>query len=117
MHSSLAVGPPTRDFPPCWRGPSAARGSDVDRFEERHRFKAAVNDGGVSRTAITWQASLAIVSGFFGVVAFFSAFQLRWLLGAVVLLANWPYTIFVIMPSYHRLMNTPPRAATAETRS
>jgi hypothetical protein len=62
------------------------------------------------------QTSHAIVGGFFGVVAFFSAFQWRWLLGAVVLLANWPYTIFVIMPTYHRLMNAPPGAAAAETR-
>jgi hypothetical protein len=31
---------------------------------------------------------------------------------AVVLRANWPYTIFVIMPTYHRPMNTPPGAAT-----
>ena len=60
------------------------------------------------RRGYMMQTSLAIVGGFFGVVAFFITFQWRWPLGAVVLLAHWPCTIFVIMPTYHRLMNTPP---------
>jgi hypothetical protein len=38
------------------------------------------------------QASLAIVGGLFGAVAFFSTFEWRRLRGAVVLLVNWPYT-------------------------
>jgi len=62
------------------------------------------------------QASLAIVGGLFGLFAYLSAFDWHWLLGAVVLLANWPYTLFVIAPTNSRLMDTPPEAATAETR-
>jgi hypothetical protein len=61
------------------------------------------------------QASFAVLGGVFGLVSFFSALDWRWLLGALVLLANWPYTIFVIMPTNRRLMDTSPEAATAET--
>ena len=57
------------------------------------------------------QASLAIAGGIFGLVAYLAAFDWRWLLGALVLLANWPYTIFVIMPINRRLMDTSPEAA------
>jgi hypothetical protein len=62
------------------------------------------------------QASLAVVGGLFGLVAFLSTLDWRWLLGAIVLLANWPYTIFVIRPTNRWIMDTPPEAATAETR-
>jgi hypothetical protein len=44
------------------------------------------------------QASLAIVGGVCGLLAYFSAFDWRWLRGTVVLPANWSYTIFIIMP-------------------
>ena len=60
------------------------------------------------------QASLVVVGGVLALVACFSTLDWRWLLGALVLLANWPYTIFVIMPTNRRLMNTPAEAATRE---
>ena len=61
------------------------------------------------------QASLVVVGGVLGLIAFLSTLEWRWLLGTVVLLANWPYTIYVIMPTNRRLMDTPPEDATAET--
>ena len=62
------------------------------------------------------QASLAVAGGVFGLIAFLSTFEWRWLLEAVVPLANWPYTIFLIMPTNRHLMDTAPEAATADTR-
>src|ERR1700680_2577991 len=62
------------------------------------------------------QGSHVVVGAVLALVACFSTLDWRWLLGAVVLLANWPYTIFVIMPTNRRLMNPPAEAVTAETR-
>jgi Domain of unknown function (DUF1772) len=59
----------------------------------------------------TMQASLATVSRAFGPAVYFSTFGWRWLLGAVVLLANWPYTIFVILPTDRQLMASQCRLA------
>jgi hypothetical protein len=61
------------------------------------------------------QASLVVVGGLLG-LGFLSTLEWRWLLGALILLANWPYTIFVIMPTNRRLIETPLEAATIETR-
>jgi Domain of unknown function (DUF1772) len=55
--------------------------------------------------------------GVFGFVTCLSSLDWRRLLGAVVLLANWPYTIFATMPTNRLPMDTPPETAMAEKRN
>jgi Anthrone oxygenase len=62
------------------------------------------------------QSSLVIVSGVLGVLAYLGSWDWRWLVGAVLILANWPYTLRVVLPVNKRLEATPPGSANAETR-
>ncbi len=62
------------------------------------------------------QAPLAVIGFLFGALAAWQTANWWWLLGAVVLLANWPFTIFGIMPTNNKLMVIDPSAATPEVR-
>jgi Anthrone oxygenase len=62
------------------------------------------------------QSSLVIMSGALGVLLYFGTWDWRWLLGAVLILANWPYTLMVILPVNKRLEAMPTGSANAETR-
>ena len=66
---------------------------------------------------LAMQANLAVLGGLLGLAAWITTSDWRWLLGAALLLANWPYTYLVIMPTNERLMATPEAAAGAETRA
>jgi Domain of unknown function (DUF1772) len=62
------------------------------------------------------QASLAMLGGLLGITAWITTSDWRGLLGGLVLLANWPFTYFAIMPANNRLMSTSEAQAGVETR-
>ncbi len=62
------------------------------------------------------QGSLAIIAGVLALLAFLFTYDWRWLLGAALILAPWPYTMFIIMPTNHVLKSTSPAAASEQTR-
>jgi Anthrone oxygenase len=62
------------------------------------------------------QAPLALIGFLLGLVAVWQSGNWWWLAGAVVLVANWPFTVFGIMPTNNRLMAMEP-AAPAEARA
>ena len=62
------------------------------------------------------QAPLAILGFLLGLVAWWQTGVWAWLVGAISLIANWPYTFLVIMPLNNRLMGMDAAAAGAESR-
>jgi hypothetical protein len=62
------------------------------------------------------QASLALLATLLGLLAAYESGRAIWLLGAALMLASWPYTLIVIMPTNRALQATPIESAGPETR-
>ena len=63
------------------------------------------------------QASLAIIGFLLGVVAWWVTGALTFLFGALLIVANWPWTLLAILPTNNTLMATDLAKAGADTRA
>jgi hypothetical protein len=66
--------------------------------------------------AAPMQAGLAIVTALLGFWAGWQAGDWHWVAGALLILANWPYTLLVIKPTNDRLHAITPDQANSQTR-
>lgn len=62
------------------------------------------------------QASLALVSAVAGFLVAWISGDWGWLVGALLILANWPYTLLVILPVNKRIEATAGDRADVDTR-
>ena len=63
------------------------------------------------------QAPLAVVGFVLGIVAWRLTGRVMFLIGGALLVANWPWTIFGIMPTNRVLMATALEAASSQSRA
>ncbi|MBR1219918.1 DUF1772 domain-containing protein [Bradyrhizobium sp. U87765 SZCCT0131] len=66
---------------------------------------------------LVMQASLAILSGVLALGAWWIGGDARWLVGAALMLANWPWTLIAMLPTNNRLKAIPETSADAASRA
>lgn len=69
------------------------------------------------KRALPIQSGLAIAAGVSGLVAWYLSRDSQWLVGSLVILANWPFTLLAIFPVNKRLMSMRHQDAGPESRA
>jgi hypothetical protein len=69
------------------------------------------------RRGTAMQAPLAILGFLLGIASWWQTGHAGWMLGALLMIANWPVTYFAIMPTNDRLMALQPGMAGPESRA
>jgi hypothetical protein len=69
------------------------------------------------RRGFAMQAPLALIGFLLGLIAWWQSAHAGFLIGAVAMIAPWPWTIFVIKPVNDRLLAIAPEQADAASRA
>jgi hypothetical protein len=62
------------------------------------------------------QAPLALIAAVLGTFAWWQSGDWRWLVGALIIISAWPYTLLIIQPTNRELLATDPANAGPRTR-
>jgi Domain of unknown function (DUF1772) len=66
---------------------------------------------------LVMQAPIALVGSLLGLLAWWQTNDWRWFFGAMVLVANWPYTLFAVMPANRQLKAIDPTSTGSTSRT
>jgi hypothetical protein len=59
------------------------------------------------RRGFAMLATLALIAAILALAAYFETQDLRWLIGALIQIASWPYSFFAIVPVTNRILTLP----------
>jgi hypothetical protein len=65
--------------------------------------------GPSDRRGVGLMATLSLLSAALGLVAYFASQDVRWAIGALIILLAWPYTLFAMSPLNNQILALAPR--------